>query len=150
MILAMRFILPFLGSNMASSPTIIKIIVSIAVITPLGILMGVCFPTGMRLVRLSRRSETPWYWALNGMFGVLCSALAVFVSIYISISTSLYIGLVCYIAILLTLPGLLREQVTHPQPIPQEIPTNLPEASELYADIEKVTTGYLKDTKRDS
>ena len=103
--------MPLLGSSMASASIILKIIVSIGVIAPLGILMGVCFPTGMRLVRLKRGSETPWYWALNGTFGVLCSALAVFVSIYVSISASLYIGVACYVAILLCIPGLRREQV---------------------------------------
>jgi spermidine synthase len=116
LILAMRFILPLLGSNMAASPIIIKIIVSIGVIAPLGMLMGVCFPTGMRLVRLTRSSETPWYWALNGMFGVLCSALAVFVSIYVNISTSLYIGIGCYLLILLAVPGLIRQQVSYSEP----------------------------------
>ena len=111
LILAMRFVMPILGSSMASTSTIMKIMVSIGVIAPLGLLMGMCFPTGMRLVRLRRGSETPWYWALNGTFGVLCSALAVFVSIYVSISASLYIGVACYTAVLFCIPGLLREQV---------------------------------------
>ena len=111
LILAMRFVMPVLGSGMAASPIMLKIIVSIGVMAPLGVLMGVCFPVGMRLVRLKRGNETPWYWALNGTFGVLCSALAVFVSIYVSISASLYIGVACYTAILFCIPGLLREQV---------------------------------------
>ena len=116
LILAMRFVMPLLGSSMASAPIILKIVVSIGIIAPLGVLMGVCFPTGMRLVRLRRGSDTPWYWALNGTFGVLCSALAVFVSIYLSISASLYIGVACYAAILLCMPGLLREQVVQTDP----------------------------------
>ena len=41
--------------------------------------MGLFFPTGMRLVRSIASNETPWYWSLNGIFGVLCSALAVFI-----------------------------------------------------------------------
>ena len=144
MILAMRFLLPFLGSSMASSPTITRIIVSIAVITPLGLLMGVCFPTGMRLVRASRGAETPWYWALNGMFGVLCSALAVFVSIYVSISTSLYIGLACYIAILLTLPALMREQVVAlPRKAEAEAPS--PGVPGVYTRTGSASGGRIED-----
>ena len=76
--------------------------------------MGVCFPTGMTLVRQTGGGDTPWYWALNGMFSVLCSAIAVFTSIYISISFSLYIGAACYISLLICLPGLRRVQNLSP------------------------------------
>jgi hypothetical protein len=57
-------------------------------------------------VRASRAAETPWYWALNGIFSVLCSALAVFISIYLGISVSLYVGAACYGLLLLCLPGM--------------------------------------------
>jgi len=111
LVVALRFVMPVLGESLAAAPIILKILVSVAVIAPLGLLMGVCFPTGMILVRKTGGGDTPWYWALNGMFSVLCSAVAVFTSIYISISTSLYIGAACYIALLLCLPGLRRAQI---------------------------------------
>jgi spermidine synthase len=95
-VLAIRFVLPQVATDMVSAPMSIKIPVSIAVIVPLGILLGFAFPTGMKLVRSARASETPWYWAINGVFGVLCAALTVFVSIYFGISTSFYVGAVCY------------------------------------------------------
>jgi hypothetical protein len=107
-IVIIRFLIPSLGSNMMSSPLMVKILVSILVISPLGILMGVCFPIGMRLVRTIRAAETPWYWALNGIFGVLCSALTVFISIYFGIATSLYVAAICYLMLLLCLPRMRR------------------------------------------
>jgi hypothetical protein len=112
LVFAMRFIMPAVASGMASAPILYKILASIGLIAPLGLLMGVCFPTGMRLVRLTQSGDTPWYWTLNGMLSVLCSALTVFVSIYLGISTSLYIGAACYIALLLCIPALRRLQVT--------------------------------------
>jgi hypothetical protein len=51
LVIAMRFAMPILGSTLEASPVILKILASIAVIAPLGLLMGVCFPAGMRLVR---------------------------------------------------------------------------------------------------
>jgi hypothetical protein len=78
-----------------------KIVATVALLFPLGMLLGVFFPTGMRLAAAAQHGETPWYWALNGSFGVLASALAVFVAIYWAISTNLRIAAVCY---LLTLP----------------------------------------------
>jgi hypothetical protein len=52
------------------------------------------------MLKLSAAGETPWYWALNGIFGVLCSAIAVFISIYGGISINFYIGAVCYAALM--------------------------------------------------
>jgi hypothetical protein len=88
---------------MITSAMLIKIVVSVLVIFPLGILMGFFFPTGMRLVKSVTATETPWYWALNGIFSVLCSALAVFISIYFGISANFYIATLCY----MTLPPCL-------------------------------------------
>jgi SAM-dependent methyltransferase len=98
-IILTQFFLPMLISSMITSAMLKKIVVSVIVIFPLGMLMGLFFPTGMRLVKGD--SETPWYWALNGIFGVLCSALAVFFSIYFGISTNFYIAACCYAMLLI-------------------------------------------------
>ncbi|MBZ0299223.1 MAG: hypothetical protein K8J31_05775, partial [Anaerolineae bacterium] len=108
MILTLRFILPPLISNLITIPIPIKIAISVIVIFPMGILMGLFFPTGMRLARASYATETPWYWALNGIFGVLCSALGVFVAIYIGISANFDIAALCYAGVLLALHQMHR------------------------------------------
>ena len=92
-------------SAMLTSSMMMKILASIVVISPVGILLGFFFPTGMRLLRSAAAEQTPWYWALNGVFGVLCSALAVFISINVGISANFYIAACCYLAIL---PALKR------------------------------------------
>lgn len=102
-VVAIRYALPVLLAHMITAPMLNKIVASILVIAPLGLHMGIFFPTGMRLVRATGNTETPWYWALNGVFGVLCSALAVFFSIYSSVSTSFYIAAACYGALLVCL-----------------------------------------------
>jgi hypothetical protein len=113
-ILVVRFVLPLQASGMVSSSMGAKILASIATIVPLGLMLGVGFPTGMKLVRMSRASETPWYWALNGVFGVLCSALTVFVSIYFGISTSFYVAAACYGLLLLFLPSMVESSNVSP------------------------------------
>jgi hypothetical protein len=107
-VVAVRFALPAVGSRLVAAPMLAKIPAAVGTIVPVGLLLGIGFPTGMRLVRAARAHETPWYWALNGIFGVLCSALTVFVSIYLGISTSLYLGAACYILVSLCIPGMLR------------------------------------------
>jgi hypothetical protein len=107
-VVAVRFALPAVASRLVAAPMMIKIPAAVITIVPVGLLLGIGFPTGMRLVRAAREHETPWYWALNGIFGVLCSALTVFVSIYLGISTSLYLGATCYLLVSLCIPGMLR------------------------------------------
>jgi hypothetical protein len=100
-VISVRFLLAFLLPKMTAATILSKAFASILVIFPLGILMGFFFPTGMRLVGFVCARETPWYWALNGVFGVLCSSLAVFFAIYTGIWTSLYIAAGLYGAVLI-------------------------------------------------
>jgi hypothetical protein len=107
-VIAVRFAFPAVASAMVASPIINRIAVSVLLIAPLGLMLGVCFPTGMRLVRVTKSDQTPWYWALNGIFGVLCSALAVFVGIHVGISANFYISAICYIMLLPCIPAMYR------------------------------------------
>ena len=99
-ILAIQIAIPKMMSVMVADGMPAKIGASMLVIFPLGVLLGFFFPTGMRLVRACGDLETPWYWALNGIFGVLASALAVFFAIFSGISTNFYVGAICYGAVL--------------------------------------------------
>ena len=98
-----QFLLSKLSVQMVASGMVIKILTSVLLIFPLGIVLGLFFPTGMRLVKEFVADETPWYWALNGIFGVLCSALAVFLSIYFGIYMNFYISMFCYSTVLICL-----------------------------------------------
>ncbi|MBN1120294.1 MAG: hypothetical protein JXJ17_04395 [Anaerolineae bacterium] len=95
-ILGSYFLLSYLVRQMVTATMLIKVITSILIIAPVGILLGFFFPTGMKLVEALGAEETPWYWALNGIFGTLCSALGVFLAIFSSISTNIYIAVVAY------------------------------------------------------
>jgi spermidine synthase len=88
---------------MQASGMISKIIASVLILFPMGIVLGFFFPTGMKFARAHSEKEMPWYWALNGIFSVLCSALAVFVSIYAGISMNFYLAAGCYLLTLFVL-----------------------------------------------
>lgn len=102
-IVAQKFVLSALVSRMIAEPISTKAMLCVLVIFPLGILLGFFFPTGMKMFKPLVADDTPWFWALNGIFGVLSSALAVFVSIYFGISINFFIAALCYVAILIPL-----------------------------------------------
>ncbi len=107
-IVAVQWLLPGIVAAMITASMAKKIAIAIGSVVPLGILLGCFFPTGMRMVNAKGDAGAPWYWALNGVFGVLCSALAVFIAIYFGISTNFYMGAVCYGMLLLCLPRMGR------------------------------------------
>jgi spermidine synthase len=109
-ILVTRFVLAYLTKEMVPAPMSTKIVVSIAAIFPVGVVLGFFFPAGMRLVRSIHPQETPWYWALNGIFGVLSSAVAVFISIFLGISINFYLSAICYALVLVCVLSLLSSR----------------------------------------
>jgi hypothetical protein len=110
LLLALAFMMPVVMGGMAAASMGVKILVSIIIIMPAGLAMGVCFPAGMKIVENICREEAPFCCAYNGMFGVLCSAAAVCISIYSGISVNLYLAAICYFSLLLCLPGMLRSE----------------------------------------
>lgn len=113
-ILVERFLISGVTAWFVTSPTLVKALLAIAVLSPMGLLLGFFFPTGMRLANAARVSDTPWFWALNGVFGVLVSAVAVMVSIYASISTNFYVAALCYFATLVSLPLMAHRAAATP------------------------------------
>jgi hypothetical protein len=100
-ILGLKYMLTLLLATLTTEATMVKIAATVLVISPTGLMLGLFFPTGLRLVKMLKMEETPWYLALNGIFGVFCSALAVFISIYISVSANFYLAALCYAIVLI-------------------------------------------------
>ncbi len=101
-------LLLYVMGQMITSSMINKSAVSVMLLFPLGIIMGQFFPTGLKLIKKISDVDMPWYWALNGVFGVLTSALAVFISIYFGISVNFYMGALCYSIIVFLLYSMER------------------------------------------
>jgi hypothetical protein len=62
----------------------------------------------MRLVGEIDRRPMPWFWGINGAGGVLAASVAVLTSMAFSIDTSLQVGGVCYLLLVLPAAGLWR------------------------------------------
>jgi len=79
-----------------TGPLIERAAVCLITIVPAGVLMGLMFPTGMRLCGRIDQRMTPWLWAVNGAAGVLGSGCAVLVSIETSLNHALWVGATAY------------------------------------------------------
>ena len=74
-----------------------RILVALALILPLGLMMGLCFPAGLRLAGSAIPEQIPWMWGVNGVSGVAGSALAVVVGMKWGTDWALYCGAAGYV-----------------------------------------------------
>jgi spermine/spermidine synthase len=88
--LAPRVILMF---QQATIPA--RAVVAIGLLAPMGVLMGMPFPFGMRGAS-ARPSITPWLWGMNGAQSVCASVLAIIIAISASISAAYWTGVAAY------------------------------------------------------
>lgn len=96
----------YLGSgwiivNTISLSLLLRCLIVIAIVATLALPMGMCFPLGLRLFREYSGRCLPWMWGINGATGVLASVAAVAISMWVGISASLLLALLCYAALML-------------------------------------------------
>jgi spermine/spermidine synthase len=95
-ILYVVFLPPIVYSAIAESFEV-KAAVSVAVLAPIGFLMGMPLPTGIRLLKAHRPEYIPWMWAINGAFSVLGAVLAIALGIMYGSSHALILGILIYL-----------------------------------------------------
>jgi len=85
-------LLPWLLSAAVGLPFAIKLAISALVLAPLGFLMGMPFPTGLRLVK-----TVEWAWALNAAASVLGSVMAMIIAIHFGLTVTLLCAAAAYL-----------------------------------------------------
>jgi hypothetical protein len=97
-VLVMAYLLPMLLMCAVVLPESVRILTAVLVTAPLGLLLGLPLP--MAIGRLAREAAfaIPMAWGINGGCSVLASVLAMLVSINWGLTSTLMLGLVCYLA----------------------------------------------------
>jgi predicted membrane-bound spermidine synthase len=74
-----------------------RIVVAILMIAPLGLVMGMPFPGGLRQTGTGSLPAPPFYWGLNGIMSVIGSITTVFVALMAGFQAAMLMGSVCYV-----------------------------------------------------
>jgi hypothetical protein len=74
----------------------VRMIVGLAVLFPIGFLMGSMFPNGLRYLETAGPGLVPWAWAINGVFSVISSVTATLLALSSGFSTVVLGGALCY------------------------------------------------------
>lgn len=91
------------ASNMTSilstflpEPFMGRVFVAAAILAPLGFMLGMPFPTGMRIAKTYFPTSVAWMWAINGAFSVFGAVLATSIGIMYGLSWSMVLGVLAY------------------------------------------------------
>jgi spermidine synthase len=87
----------------AAASTPMRIAISVAILAPLGLFMGMAFPIGMARAMREKPALAPWLWAINGAASVCASVLAVVIALGAGISAAFWVGAACYALALVSL-----------------------------------------------
>ncbi len=77
--------------------TLVKFLLATFLIFPLGFLMGIPFPQGIKMFTTLDKNSVPLLWAVNGSFSVIGSLGANVLLINIGFFTTFLIALLCYL-----------------------------------------------------
>ena len=72
---------------------------TLVLVAPLGGLLGICFPTSLRLSGLQHGGIVSWLWAVNGFFSVLGSVGSVALGMEVGADAALVVGAAIYVLV---------------------------------------------------
>jgi hypothetical protein len=104
---------PALTRGLTGASTLVRILVSAALLFPCGFLMGMAYPAGMKTAASTTGVPSAWYWAINGCFSVIASVLAVVIAVFWGVTATLFAGLAIY---LIALAALASERAARSSP----------------------------------
>jgi len=90
-------LLPKVLSGMIGADFYVKLLISGALIIPLGFIMGMPFPTGLRAMDELGDRRIEWAWALNGAATVLGSVSAMIIAVHFGLNVTLVCGAAAYL-----------------------------------------------------
>jgi hypothetical protein len=102
-IAALAVAVPRLVAATAGAGLPARIALVVACTAPVALLLGTCFPLGLRLVRRVALRADAWMWGVNGATGVLGSIVAVALSLWFGISATLLLAALLYALLLFPL-----------------------------------------------
>lgn len=118
LLIVYAFFIPWVTRTYQAEPTATKLFIVAATVFPLGFLMGMPFPSALRLAAATREHLIEWLWAVNAAATVLGSVLAIFVFVISGVRTGIVVGAISYAACALLLIFMWSTTRTRPTAAP--------------------------------
>ena len=97
MLIVYLFLMPHVFEMFLDDPFIVRYMISIALLAPLGVLMGMPFPLGIRILDQVSPQLIPWAWGINGYMTVVGSVLSVILAMTLGFNAVLLAAAAIYL-----------------------------------------------------
>jgi hypothetical protein len=94
--IAITIALPWVIDQAIAWPLSLRIVLTAGILVPIGVLLGIPLPGGIRMVAASQPGIIAWAWGINGAFSVVGATLAVFLAMNWGFSVTLSIAALVY------------------------------------------------------
>jgi hypothetical protein len=102
-------VLSVIREQILAAPLAVRLLITVLLQFPLGLALGMYFPTGVEFLRQRDPRLVPWAWAVNGVASVVSSVLAVILGMAIGFAGVALLAAGVYVvgtfALLSVLPG---------------------------------------------
>jgi spermidine synthase len=78
------------------APFAVRALLSVLLLAPIGVCLGVFFPAGLKLVGSRDPDAVPWAWGINSGFTVLGSTLSICIAQFLGFNVILSLAAACY------------------------------------------------------
>jgi hypothetical protein len=99
---------PWAISWFLGSPILVRIAITVALLAPIGLLLGMAYPLGISVLREHGEELVPWAWGLNGVMSVVASVIAVFIGSRIGFTAAFLTGVAAYAVALVCMQAATR------------------------------------------
>jgi len=97
LVVAVSFLMDYLLPSFIDLPLIQRSLLVRALLSPIGLLMGMPFPAGLRYVSDFRPELNPWAWGINACATVVGSYVCMLISTSFGFRAALICGSCCYL-----------------------------------------------------
>jgi hypothetical protein len=96
-LIAIPALIPILFQLTLGLSFLLRLLLTVILLAPVGFLMGVPFPSGIRRLEIEGLSTyIPWAWAVNGSASVVSAVLAALIALSLGLTWVLRLGTLCY------------------------------------------------------
>jgi len=110
-LLLTAFFIPVLFRMALGLSLPLRVLLGVGALAPIGILLGMPFPTALRIVSETSSSLVPWSWGVNGFFTVIGTISAQILAMTFGFRFVLLCGAICYAGAWAVIP-----KMTGPEP----------------------------------
>ena len=103
MVGAYVYLVPAAISALIGTPIALRIVGTVGLLAPIGIVLGMAYPLGITVLRGLSPALVPWAWGLNGALSVVASVLAIFIGSRVGFTVAFLTGMAAYALALVTM-----------------------------------------------